>query len=126
MGCRDSILICLVALPFRPVPNDPKVWASLNSRKAGVEASALMLCLVLVQSVGKRILALDQGTTSSRAIVFDHNGKACSSASQEFQQYQPQPGWVERRFEPAIATSRLDQFYGGWQHAVERAKGWAT
>jgi glycerol kinase len=45
--------------------------------------------------MSKYVLALDQGTTSSRAIVFDHNGKVCSSASQEFHQYYPQPGWVE-------------------------------
>ena len=43
----------------------------------------------------KYILALDQGTTSSRAIVFDHNGKICSVAQKEFTQYFPKPGWVE-------------------------------
>ena len=41
------------------------------------------------------ILALDQGTTSSRAILFDHDGNVRASASQEFKQYYPQPGWVE-------------------------------
>lgn len=41
------------------------------------------------------ILALDQGTTSSRAIVFDHNGQIKSVAQKEFTQYFPQPGWVE-------------------------------
>ena len=41
------------------------------------------------------ILALDQGTSSSRAIVFDHDGNICSVAQQEFTQYFPQPGWVE-------------------------------
>ncbi|TAM80600.1 MAG: glycerol kinase [Acidobacteria bacterium] len=41
------------------------------------------------------VLALDQGTTSSRAILFDHDGEARASASQEFKQYYPQPGWVE-------------------------------
>ena len=43
----------------------------------------------------KFILALDQGTSSSRAIVFDHEGKIRSTAQQEFTQYFPQPGWVE-------------------------------
>jgi len=43
----------------------------------------------------KYILALDQGTTSSRAIVFDHNGQICSVAQKEFTQYFPKPGWVE-------------------------------
>lgn len=41
------------------------------------------------------ILALDQGTTSSRAILFDHAGVAVASAQQEFKQYFPKPGWVE-------------------------------
>ncbi|RYY23808.1 MAG: glycerol kinase, partial [Sphingobacteriaceae bacterium] len=41
------------------------------------------------------ILALDQGTTSSRAIVFDHAGQIKSSAQKEFKQYFPEPGWVE-------------------------------
>ena len=41
------------------------------------------------------ILALDQGTTSSRAIVFDHKGQIKSVAQKEFTQIFPQPGWVE-------------------------------
>jgi len=43
----------------------------------------------------KYILALDQGTTSSRAIVFDHEGNIRSVAQKEFTQYFPRPGWVE-------------------------------
>ena len=43
----------------------------------------------------KYILALDQGTTSSRAIVFDPAGAIVASAQQEFPQLFPQPGWVE-------------------------------
>ena len=41
--------------------------------------------------MGNYILALDQGTTSSRAIVFDHNGQICSVAQKEFTQHFPQP-----------------------------------
>ncbi|WP_426195724.1 glycerol kinase GlpK [Massilia sp. DWR3-1-1] len=41
------------------------------------------------------LLALDQGTTSSRAILFDRDGRLCASAQQEFPQSFPQPGWVE-------------------------------
>jgi len=41
------------------------------------------------------VLALDQGTTSSRAILFDRNGAIRASAQQEFRQIFPQPGWVE-------------------------------
>ena len=43
----------------------------------------------------KFILALDQGTSSSRAIVFDHEGKVRSVAQKEFTQHFPKPGWVE-------------------------------
>jgi len=41
------------------------------------------------------LLALDQGTTSSRAIVFDHDGNQLALAQREFTQFYPQPGWVE-------------------------------
>ena len=41
------------------------------------------------------ILSLDQGTSSSRAIVFDCKGQICSMAQREFTQYFPKPGWVE-------------------------------
>ncbi len=41
------------------------------------------------------ILALDQGTTSSRALLFDRAGQVVGSAQQEFPQYYPQPAWVE-------------------------------
>jgi glycerol kinase len=41
------------------------------------------------------IMALDQGTTSSRAVIFDHQGKIISIAAREFRQIFPRPGWVE-------------------------------
>ncbi|HNX32233.1 MAG TPA: glycerol kinase GlpK [Holophaga sp.] len=43
----------------------------------------------------KYVLALDQGTTSSRAILFDETGKGAGVAQQEFRQIYPKPGWVE-------------------------------
>jgi glycerol kinase len=43
----------------------------------------------------KYLLALDQGTTSSRALVIDYSGKVVSVAQKEFTQFFPQPGWVE-------------------------------
>ena len=45
--------------------------------------------------MGKYIMALDAGTTSNRAILFDKNGKIVSVAQREFTQIYPQPGWVE-------------------------------
>lgn len=56
----------------------------------------------------KYILALDQGTTSSRAIVFDREGGLVALAQREFQQIFPQPGWVEHDAREIWAT----------QHAV--------
>lgn len=44
---------------------------------------------------GKYVLSIDQGTTSSRAILFDHDGKIVDVAQQEFKQYFPSPGCVE-------------------------------
>ncbi len=40
-------------------------------------------------------MAIDAGTTSNRAILFDRSGKICSMAQKEFTQYYPEPGWVE-------------------------------
>ena len=43
----------------------------------------------------KYVMALDQGTTSSRCILFDKSGRICSVSQREFPQIYPQPGWVE-------------------------------
>ena len=56
---------------------------------------------------GRFVLALDQGTTSSRAIVFGHDGRAVASAHQEFPQIFPNPGEVEHDPE-AIWSSQVD------------------
>ena len=45
--------------------------------------------------MGKYVMALDQGTTSSRCILFDKKGNICSVAQKEFTQIYPKPGWVE-------------------------------
>ena len=65
------------------------------------------------------ILALDQGTSSSRSIVFDEGGRIVAMAQREFAQHYPQPGWVEHdpkeiwtsqlaTAREALATARLD------------------
>ena len=54
----------------------------------------------------KYIIALDQGTTSSRCLIFGKDGSIVSSAQKEFKQYFPNPGWVEH--DPVeIWTSQL-------------------
>ena len=45
--------------------------------------------------MGKYLMALDQGTTSSRSILFDKSGNIISMAQKEFKQIYPEPGWVE-------------------------------
>ncbi|MCF0196861.1 MAG: glycerol kinase GlpK [Bacteroidaceae bacterium] len=45
--------------------------------------------------MSKYVVAIDQGTTSSRTMIFDREGNIVSQAQKEFQQYFPQPGWVE-------------------------------
>ncbi|RYY21905.1 MAG: glycerol kinase [Chitinophagaceae bacterium] len=52
----------------------------------------------------KYIMSLDQGTTSSRAILFDHSGNIVAVAQKEFTQYYPQPGWVEHDPEEIWST----------------------
>jgi glycerol kinase len=58
----------------------------------------------------KYVLALDQGTTSSRSILFDHGGRVVAVAQKEFAQIFPRPGWVEHDpqaiWETQLATAR--------------------
>ena len=71
--------------------------------------------------MSRYILALDQGTTSSRAILFDHDGTAVASAQQEFEQILPQPGHVEHDPE-AIWQTQLQTA----RQAMERAEATAA
>ena len=52
------------------------------------------------------VLALDQGTTSSRAILFDEEGTPVASEQEEFRQIYPQPGWVEHDPKEILSTQR--------------------
>ena len=58
----------------------------------------------------RHLLALDQGTSSSRAIVFDAHGQIVAVAQREFRQIYPQPGWVEHDprelWDTQLATAR--------------------
>ena len=62
------------------------------------------------------ILALDQGTTSSRSIIFDKKGNIISSAQKEFKQIFPQPGWVEHDADEIWSTQ-----FGTMAEAVAKA-----
>ena len=61
------------------------------------------------------VLALDQGTTSSRAIVFDKRGRIVSKAQNEFEQIYPKSGWVEhdpmeiRASQLSVATEAISK-----------------
>jgi len=54
--------------------------------------------------MGKYVMALDQGTTSSRCILFDQSGRAISLSQKEFRQIYPKPGWVEHDAEEIFTT----------------------
>jgi len=73
------------------------------------------------------LLALDQGTTSSRAIVFREDGSVHSAAQQEFAQIYPQPGWVEHDpvaiWQSQLQTARQALVQGGLRGADVRAIG---
>ena len=53
------------------------------------------------------LLALDQGTTSSRAMLFDESGKAIGVAQREFTQYFPEEAWVEHDAEHRLGMERV-------------------
>ena len=57
--------------------------------------------------MGKYIMALDQGTTSSRTILFDKKGNIVCQANKEFEQIFPKPGWVEHNPEEIWMTQLL-------------------
>ena len=67
------------------------------------------------------LLALDQGTSSSRAIVFDREGRLVAMAQREFAQHYPQPGWVEHEpeeiWQTQLATAREALAKAGLQAA---------
>ena len=65
----------------------------------------------------KYIAALDQGTTSSRAILFDAGGGIAASGQREFKQYYPKPGWVEH--DP---RDLLDSLLASWRGALAAGK----
>lgn len=62
------------------------------------------------------ILAIDQGTTSSRAVVFDHNINVKTIAQQEFPQHYPHPGWVEHQPKDIV-----DTVHNTCQKAIQQA-----
>ena len=66
--------------------------------------------------MGKYILALDQGTTSSRAILFDREQNILGVAQKELTQYYPQEGWVEQDAMEIWSTQ-----YGVMMEAIARS-----
>jgi glycerol kinase len=75
-------------------------WSLAQAAAAIVAISRLVTHSFLMKS----ILALDQGTTSSRAIVFDQSGSIVAVAQKEFPQIFPKPGWVEHNPDDIWAT----------------------
>ena len=77
---------------------------------------------------GDYVLAIDQGTTSSRAIVFNHDSATVGEAQQEFTQHYPRPGWVEHDANEIwdVTTGVIRQALedAGRLHAVGEVSGW--
>ncbi len=73
------------------------------------------------------LLALDQGTSSSRSIVFDEGGRIVAMAQREFAQHYPQPGWVEHEpsdlWETQLATARESLAQAGLQASDIKSVG---
>jgi glycerol kinase len=70
--------------------------------------------------MARYVMALDQGTTSSRAILFDASGRVAALDQHEFRQYFPKPGWVEHDPEEIFAT-QLRAARGALANARARA-----
>mgnify|MGYP003312009307 CR=1 FL=1 len=77
----------------------------------------------------KYVLALDQGTTSSRAILFDKNGNICYKAQHEFNQIYPHTGWVEHNpmtiwsTQIAACTEALLKIGANWEEVYVPSEG---
>jgi glycerol kinase len=74
----------------------------------------------LEEEMKKAVMAIDQGTTSTRAILFDHSGNIIGKAQKEHEQFYPKPGWVEHDpieiwrstqlvIQNALSSSKLDE-----------------
>ena len=62
--------------------------------------------------MSKYLLALDQGTTSSRCIIFDRHGMVCSKVQREFGQIFPRDGWVEHDADEIFAKTTTGKITG--------------
>ncbi len=71
--------------------------------------------------MGEYIIALDQGTTSSRALIFDRNGQIAAREQVPFPQIYPRPGWVEHDPEQLLA-SQLQALYGAFASSGLKAE----
>lgn len=73
---------------------------------------------------GRYLLAIDQGTSSSRAVLYDHSARVAASAQQEFPQLYPRPGWVEH--DPEAIWDSVQQVIGRAMTAASARPGDVT
>jgi glycerol kinase len=80
--------------------------------------------------------AIDQGTTGTRFMIFDHGGQVIASAYEQHEQIYPEPRWVEHDaveiwektkqvVTAALEREGIDERYEQWLRAVDRSLGWA-
>lgn len=69
--------------------------------------------------------AIDQGTTSTRFLIFDDKGTCVASHQTEFKQMYPHPGWVNKKNEAfrAVTANSIDELVGGWNKTLVRLWG---
>ena len=91
---------------YRPLTRARIVRASAARTELSQHKVFANRTLVLTSLASMYVGALDQGTTSTRFMIFDHGGAVVASAQHEHEQIYPQPGWVEH--DPVEIRSRID------------------
>src|SRR4029453_10517118 len=94
---RYEPAVCLLktTCATTPTPKTIRMNVPRNSASASRRSDCDIGPYCRLRSPMPYILALDQGTTSSRAMLFDRDGRMCGMAQKEFTQIFPQAGWVE-------------------------------
>ena len=91
-----------------------------------VQSASSSVVAFIIAAAMPFVLALDQGTTSSRAIVFDERARCVAMAQTEFRQIFPQPGWVEHDAEEIWAHAARGRPRGARQRAASPARDLAA
>lgn len=114
---KDRMFDALKLLDNLVIPAPVKLGQVIVENVLGLGVDFVATKDVPKKNSSRYVVSLDQGTTSSRAIVFDKRGKIVASAQKEFKQLYPKAGWVEHDPEEIFST-QLEVFV----EAVEKSK----